>query len=89
MNYEFSKHANSVIKEREIKLHWIENTIENYDLKEKREDNNVHYFKKIKERIINHAVAFMVMLDLAQQKWEDIQTNETEQPNQVHSKDKG
>lgn len=44
---------------------------------------------KKKERIINHAVAFMVMLDLAQQKWEEIQTNETEQPNQVHSTDKG
>jgi len=49
MKYEFSEHARDMLKEREIKEAWIEQTLERPDRKEEREDDTIHYIKAIEE----------------------------------------
>ncbi|MFH0795877.1 MAG: DUF4258 domain-containing protein [Candidatus Omnitrophota bacterium] len=49
MEFILSEHAKCVLKERDIREEWVWQTIRNSDRKERRSDNNIHYFKGIPE----------------------------------------
>ena len=46
---EFSKHANDMLIERNIREEWVWRTIDDFDNKETGTDNNIHYLKVIDE----------------------------------------
>jgi len=50
MNYKLSKHALDVINARNIKLKWIEYTIENPSLKSIKASNEVNFYSTIFEK---------------------------------------
>lgn len=60
-DFEFSIHANDVIKERKISEEWISDALNNPDRNIIKEDGNLHYFKNISENngrvlhvVVNH-----------------------------------
>ena len=57
-DFEFSIHANDVIKERKISEKWISDALNNADWNTVKEDGNLHYFKNISEN--NGRVLYML-----------------------------
>jgi len=49
IDYEFSDHVAEMLKERNIRVAWVELTLEQPGKKKTREDGTVHYIKAIKE----------------------------------------
>ncbi len=49
MNYEFSEHAQDMLKERNIQESWVKRTLKKPDKKEVKEDGTIHYIKSIEE----------------------------------------
>ena len=47
--YEFSEHARGMLRERNIKESWVTLTIENPDKKELKNNETIHYIKRIVE----------------------------------------
>ena len=47
MEYQLSEHAADMMKEREIKENWIKETLESFDIIEKKDDGTSHYIKSI------------------------------------------
>jgi hypothetical protein len=50
MDYEFSKHALDMLKERNISEAWVRDAIENPDYNNEGLDGNMHYYRGIPER---------------------------------------
>jgi hypothetical protein len=49
MNYQLSRHAIDVITSRNIDTKWIDDTFQNYSRIDKIAENEIHFFKSIKE----------------------------------------
>lgn len=49
MKYKLTKHTIDVVENRRIKMEWIEDSVENYALTVKVNNEEHHYFKKIEE----------------------------------------
>lgn len=48
-NYEFSDHAYRMLTERNIQEQWVTMTLENPEIKERKQDGTDHYIKMIEE----------------------------------------
>ena len=49
VNFTFSNHCEEMLIERKIKKEWVIETISNFDKKEIKSDNNMHFYKRILE----------------------------------------
>ncbi len=49
VQYQFSEHAEDMLRERNISIEWVQFTLNNPEQKETKEDGTIHYICPIKE----------------------------------------